>query len=132
MTIDLNREAVQLCIAGTRAEFAGRLDKAYALYWKAWEISSDDYEACIAAHYVARSQKKPEAVLYWNQEALKHADAVKDESIRAFYPSLYLNMGHAHELLGHIEEANRFYNLAAELGFTHQPTANDQARDQLS
>jgi hypothetical protein len=37
---------------------------------------------------------------------------VSDSKIRGFYPSLYLNMGSAHENLGSLQEAKRFYALA--------------------
>ena len=57
----------------------------------------------------------------WNQEALNRAERVKDDSVKSFYPSLYLNMGHSYELLGHLTEAQRYYDLAAQLGFPHQP-----------
>jgi hypothetical protein len=46
--------------------------------------------------------------------ALHHADAVGDERVRAFYPSLYLNLGHAHEQLGDPGQAARCYQLAAQ------------------
>jgi hypothetical protein len=59
-------------------------------------------------------------MLRWNQEALTRAEAANDEHVRAFYPSLYVNLGKAHELLGHREEAERFYQLAADLGLPHQ------------
>jgi hypothetical protein len=49
------------------------------------------------------------------------AELVKDESVKSFYPSLYLSLGRAHELTGHPAEAQRFYDLAAQLGFPHQP-----------
>ena len=118
--MDTNNPVVNLCIEGTRAEFEGRQNDAHALYWQAWEAVKDDYEACIAAHYVARFQTKPEEVLRWNRAALTHADAVKDGSVKEFYPSLYLNMGRSYELLGNLNEAKRFYDLAAGLGYVHQ------------
>jgi len=90
------------------------------LYKQAWEAAKDDYEACIAAHYVARHQESPEETLRWNQEALVRADAVGDDRVRSFYPSLYLNMGQSHEALRHMAEARWYYELAAELGFIHQ------------
>jgi hypothetical protein len=119
--MDINNPVIHLCISGSQAEFQGRQDEAYALYWHAWEIAKDDYEACIAAHYVARSQKKPEEIFRWNQEALTHADASKDERVTEFYPSLYLNMGRSYELLGDPLAAKRYYDLAARLGAVHQP-----------
>jgi hypothetical protein len=52
--MDLDNPVIQLCLAGTRAEFEGRLDAARAAYRHAWELAQNDYDACVAAHYVAR------------------------------------------------------------------------------
>jgi hypothetical protein len=119
--MDVTHHVIQLCLEGTRAEFEKRLDDARALYQEAWEARQDDYEACIAAHYVARFQEGPEESLHWNQLALQHADAVSDERVRGFYPSLYLNLGRSYEVLNNRMEAQRYYRLAAELGANHQP-----------
>ncbi len=118
--MDLTNPVLQLCIQGTEAEYQHRPDDARALYQQAWDSATDDYEACIAAHYVARFQDTHEATFRWNQEALNRADAVNDERVKAFYPSLYVNMGKSYELLGNVEEAKRFYALAAELGLERQ------------
>lgn len=120
MNMDLDNPVVKLCIEGTQAEFAGRLDEARNLYMQAWNICRDDYDACIAAHYVARFQETPEQRLRWNQEALDRAKAAGDDRVREFLPSLYLNMGCSYEALGDQVEALRYYDLAAKLGFTHQ------------
>jgi hypothetical protein len=96
-----------------KAEMEGRTDQAGILFLQAWGQRQDDYDACLAAHYVARHQKIPEQVFHWNQESLDRADAVNDERVQAFYPSLYLNMGKAHEDLGNRERAKRYYELAA-------------------
>jgi len=117
--MDLNNPVIILCVEGTQAEFQGQIDRARACYQKAWETAQDDYEACIAAHYMARHQDRPEERLHWNQVALEKAEAVDNERVREFYPSLYLNMGRSHELMGSRTEANRFYELAAELGVFH-------------
>ena len=119
--MDLNNPVIQLCLAGTQAEFEGRLDAARAAYRQAWELAQDDYDACVAAHYVARLQPDPAAALYWNQVALARAEAVADERARSFYPSLYLNLGQSYEALGNETEAQKYYALAADLGFAHQP-----------
>jgi hypothetical protein len=117
--MDTNSPSVQLCIEGTRAEFERRPDDARALFWKAWETAQDDYEACIAAHYVARFQTTPHDTLRWNLEALARADALTDGRAQSFYPSLYVNLGHSYEMLGNQAEANRYYQLAADLGLIH-------------
>jgi hypothetical protein len=64
--MDLNNPVIKLCIEGTRAEFEGRTDDARILYSQAWEARKDDYDACVAAHYVARFQGTPEDNLRWN------------------------------------------------------------------
>lgn len=118
--MDTSNLIIQLCIRGTQAEFEQRLADAKSFYQQAWEAHTDDYEACIAAHYMARFQDSPEETLHWNRLALEHAEAVNDERVKDFYPSLYLNMGHSHELLGNSVEAQHYYNLAAQLGVVHQ------------
>lgn len=119
--MDLNNPVIQFCMEGTRAEFEHRAEDARILYEQAWEARKDDYDACIAAHYVARFQDSAEDSLYWNQLALKHANAVNDEKVRDFYPSLYLNLGRSYELVGNQNEAQKYYDLAAQLGIIHQP-----------
>ena len=110
---------IKLCMEGTQAEFQGLLPAARSFYQKAWEAAQDDYEACIAAHYVAHLQTDPQERLHWNQVAPEKANAVTDQSVQDFYPSLFLNMGQSYELLGNVSEAKRYYDLAAELGAVH-------------
>lgn len=119
--MDLDNPVIQLCADGTRAELEGRKEDARRLYRQAWAVCKDDYDACVAAHYVARFQETPKEALSWNRAALIHANKVNDERVRSFYPSLYVNLGRSHELLGNREEAEHFYQLAAELGLEHQP-----------
>lgn len=119
--MELSNLVVRLCLAGTEAEFQGKIDEAHNLYQQAWEAVQDDYDACIAAHYLARHQDSPEARLHWNLIALDKADAVADHRVQAFYPSLFLNVGQSYELMGRSEEAQRYYDRAASLGFPHQP-----------
>ena len=56
MNVDTNNHVIKLCIEGTQAEFRGQIDLARGFYQQAWESAQDDYEACIAAHYVAQHQ----------------------------------------------------------------------------
>jgi len=119
--MDPNNPVIQLCMEGTRAEFEHRVDDARILYQQAWDARQNDYDACIAAHYVAHFQDSVEESLHWNQLALRHANMVNDESIKDFYPSLYLSLGRSYELVGDQGEAQRYYDLTAELGVVHQP-----------
>jgi hypothetical protein len=94
-------------------EGKGRLCEASQVFLNAWNESADDFERCITAHYVARHQKNSLDTLLWNQRSLDHANAVVDDRPHKFYPSLYLDIGKAHEDLGNHEESRRFYEMAA-------------------
>ncbi|KIZ19357.1 hypothetical protein [Streptomyces natalensis] len=112
--IDPELPVVRLCVAGMQAEADGRAEAAYEFFRQAWNAAGDDYEACIAAHYLARQQSSPEETLRWNQECLDRADRVADERVQAFYPSLYLNMGRAYQELGQSALAHQHFVRAAE------------------
>ena len=112
-------EVLRLCVLGTQAEYAGRAQEAAELYQKAWRAAQDDYEACLAAHYVACVQDSPELALYWNEIALARAETSQDERVIPFYPSLYINLGRSYELLGHMRQAEEFYQRASQLGLDH-------------
>ncbi len=90
-------------------------ETASRLFLDAWGQSTDDFERCVAAHYVARHQKSPEEALVWNQRSLDDARAISDERVSGFFPSLYLNMGKAYEDMAKREEAYRFYAMALEV-----------------
>src|SRR5271168_4950881 len=79
--MDPDNPIVRLCVAGMKAESDGRNGDALAFFSQAWEQSTDDFEASIAAHYVARHQKEAEETLRWNQIALARAEAVGDAKI---------------------------------------------------
>jgi hypothetical protein len=111
--MDPDNPVVKLCAAGMTAEGEGRGADAKALFEQAWSASRDDFEACIAAHYVARHQATPEATFEWNERALRSAEAAADERVRDFFPSLYLNYAHSLEQLGRTREACGYYELAA-------------------
>ncbi|WP_106401105.1 hypothetical protein [Actinocorallia populi] len=105
---------VVLCSQGMQAEAEGRDDDARDLFRQAWETAADDYEACIAAHYLARHQPTAHDTLHWNQECLKRADRVADDRVKGFYASLHLNIAHAHRDLDSPEQTREHFTLAAE------------------
>ena len=111
--MDPENRVVALCARGMEAETEGRPALAKQLFLEAWEAAADDYEACIAAHYVARHQDTDADGLHWNREALRRADLVPDDRVQGFYPSLHLNLGYSLERAGRLDEARRHYELAA-------------------
>ncbi|MFC9228149.1 hypothetical protein ACFTZI_04140 [Streptomyces decoyicus] len=112
--VDPELPVVRLCVAGMRAEADGQAGRALGLFQQAWETAADDYEACIAAHYLARHQNSPEETLRWNQECLERADRVGDARVDGFYPSLYVNLGQACRRLGRTALAHGYFARAAE------------------
>jgi len=113
--MDLNSPVVRLCVQGMECEGRGLFEDASRLFQSAWNQSSSDVERCISAHYVARHQKDPLDTLRWNQVSLDHANAIGDDGVLEFYPSLYLNLGNAHEDAGSQREARHFYEMSARV-----------------
>jgi hypothetical protein len=113
-TVDLSNPVLELCQEGMQAETEGRHADARVLFTQAWAARTDDFDACVAAHYLARPPGDSEEILRWNQEALRHADAVGDERVAAFYPSLHVGEAMAHERLGNPAAARAAFERAAE------------------
>ena len=107
--MDPNTPVVKLCAQGIEVEMKGHRDEARSLFLQAWELRQDDVDACIAAHYVARHQDTPAETLRWNELALKHALSASVDSIRSFYPSLYLSLGKSYEDVGDTSRARELY-----------------------
>lgn len=111
VSIDPRNPVVELCAAGIAVE--GVPQQARALFARAWDARRDDYDACIAAHYLARHQATPEQTLEWNERALMHALRVPAGRTDEFLPSLYLNLGDALAAVGRDEEARAAAEQAA-------------------
>ena len=118
--METDNPVVKLCIAGTQAEFQHKIEEAKGFYEQAWQIQTNDYEACIAAHYMARFQEDAGIEFDWNQKALKHALSCELDRVSAFLPSLYLNLGKSYEKLGDLASAKMHYDQASQLGLSHQ------------
>jgi len=66
--------------------------QARALFAAAWTTQRDDYDACIAAHYLARHQPTVAATLACNARAVHHAAAVTDGLAAVLLPSLHVHL----------------------------------------
>jgi hypothetical protein len=117
--LDLTSRTARLCMAGNQAEFERRLVDARALFSQAWDAATDDYEASIAAHYVAHLEPDPAAAHAWDLEALRRG--LMDDRATEFMPSLYVSLGGSYERMGDAVEAQKYFDLAAGLGLVHQP-----------
>ena len=110
--IDGDSVVARLCAAGMALD--GDAVAAGALFRQAWDVRRDDYEASIAAHFLARHQPSLNDSLYWNRVAAEHAEAVTDERAKPLLASLYLNLADSYLALGHAEKAT----IVAERGVT--------------
>jgi hypothetical protein len=103
---------VKLCIAGMQAEGRGNAEEARRLFALAWSESTNAFEGCVAAHYLARHQPNQVECLSWNLKALELARMVEDGSTTGYLPSLLLNVAHSYEMLGDFIEAGKRYREA--------------------
>lgn len=96
--VDQMNPVVLLCAEGIAAE--GTPPEARRLFELAWATRRDDYDAAVAAHFLARHQPTAEETLRWNTLAVQHAEAVADGRAAEFLASLYLNLGDAQANVG--------------------------------
>jgi hypothetical protein len=99
-TIDSINPVVALCAEGMELE--GTPAEARRLFERAWAARRDDYDAAIAAHFLARHQATPADTLHWNAVAVQHAIAVPNGRSAGFLASLYLNLADAQANVGEV------------------------------
>jgi tetratricopeptide (TPR) repeat protein len=112
--MDPENPVVKLCAQGMQAEATRRRAEAHECFQRAWAAATDDYEACIAAHYLARHQPTLEDTRHWNQVSLARARAVDDDRVRPFFASLHLNLGKCAEDRGDFVTARTHYQQALD------------------
>lgn len=96
---------------GQALEIAGDRAGAQAHYQAIWARATrtaNQYQASIAAHFMAHAQTEAEAQRMWHQRALRAAEAalaLGDERMRAFLPSLHANLAEVSLRLGRRAQA---------------------------
>ncbi|WP_455359503.1 hypothetical protein [Streptomyces sp. SYSU K21746] len=90
-------QAIMLLHGGDREEARNR----FGALWSEIGENGDPLHRCTLAHYMADTQDDPADELAWDLRALSAADGLSDErvaqhhatlAVRAFYPSLHLNL----------------------------------------
>lgn len=117
MQFDPENNVIKLCAQGMEMEGKGEAEQANYLFTQAWNEATNDFEKFTAAHYIARHQKTVTDKLKWDQSALELAMKINDESVKATFPSLYLNMAKCYEDLNDFVNAEKNYQAA--LSFTN-------------
>lgn len=105
MFLDPENPVMQLCAAGMQVD--GEPAKALALFEQAWAARRDDFDASVAAHFLARHQATTNATLAWNERALHHAETITDDRVLSLLPSLCLNLGESYRIAGRLDEAEQ-------------------------
>ena len=113
MILDLENKIIQLCAQGMDLE-GENPQEASRLFYQAWNEAESELDKSIAAHYVARQQSSVQDKLKWDTEALLFALKSDHPTAKAFYPSLYLNVGKCYEDLNEIENALQNYQLGLQ------------------
>jgi hypothetical protein len=71
--------------------------------------------------------------LEWNVESLRRAEAVADERVTAFFPSIYSNLGYSFLRLGRRDEARAAYEEAARrFSVLSDGPYGDQIREEVT
>ena len=115
MELDPSNPVVALCAEGMAV--GGDPAAAAECFARAWDARRDDFDAAVAAHYVARHQATPAERLAWDARAAAYAEAAAaagDERVRGLLASLYLNLGDGLLGAGRLGEARQAAERAAE------------------
>ncbi len=140
MEFNPNNPVIKFCIQGMDAEEKGNTEEASALFTKAWEAATNDFEKFIAAHHVARLQKNVPDKLKWLQTDLQLALKINDDRTKAALSLLYHNIAKCYEELNDSANAKKNDDLAKALSeevtdkgpFYHGTKAQLQAGDLLT
>ncbi len=118
MLFDPKNNVVKLCAQGMDMEGKGKPEDASKLFLQAWNEATNNFEKFTAAHYVARHQKSIADKLKWDETALRLALKINNDTVKATFPSLYLNIAKCYEDLNDLDNAKKNYELA--LSFSKQ------------
>lgn len=112
MEFDPGNQVVKLCMQGMDMEMKGNVHEAFQYFFMAWNHAANEFEKCIAAHYVARLQINVAEKLKWDMISLNLALKLNNQIVKGILPSLYLNIGKCYEDLGELDHAINNYQLA--------------------
>lgn len=112
MEFDPNNPVVKLCGQGMEMEGKGLPEEAAKLFLRAWNKAINNFEKFIAAHYVARHQKTVNDKLKWDKTALRLALKLNNDTVKATFSSLYLNIAKCYEDLNDFDKAKKNYDFA--------------------
>nr|WP_018614005.1 NAD(+)--rifampin ADP-ribosyltransferase [Segetibacter koreensis] len=122
MEFDPNNHVIKLCVQGMGMEEKGKPDEASRLFLQAWNEATNDFEKFTAAYFVARHQMNVYGQLKWLETSMQFALKINDVTVKAAFPSLYLNIAKCYEDLNDLANAKKNHELANS--FTDNPADN--------
>ena len=120
MEFDPSNNVIKLCLQGMDMEAKGNPEEASRIFHQAWNEATNDFEKFTAAYYVARHQENVRDKLKWLETSLQFALKINDVTVKAAFPSLYLNIAKCYEDLSDVDNAKKNRELANS--FTGDPT----------
>lgn len=115
------RSAFRLFCRAERTEGRRQLEAV----WTELESGDHPYVRCVAAHYLADTEEDLHKALEWDLRALKVAQSIDTgkgqdahpsaAAVRAFYPSLHLNLADDYRKLGEFDKARHHVDLGNEM-----------------
>ena len=120
MEFNPNNNVVKLCLQGMDLEGRHKAEEASSLFLQAWKEATNDFEKYLAAYYVTRHQKNVPDKLKWLETTLQFALKINNESVKAAFPSLYIDISKCYEDLSDLDNAKKYYELANS--FTDKPS----------
>ncbi len=109
---DPKNNIIKLCMIGMGLNDSGKTEEAKAMFQKAYEEATDDYEKFIAAYFLAGQQKSITDKLKWLNTSLQCAQNINDDNVKSAYKALYENLAKCYEDLGESDNAKINYELA--------------------
>ncbi len=107
-TLQRIRQGFRMYCRGDRAE--GR--RLLLDLWDELSGTKEVFHRCVVAHYLADTEDDLQAEVEWDRRALQEAESIGDDrshpsaaAVRAFYPSLHLNLADGYRRLGDFERA---------------------------
>jgi hypothetical protein len=100
---------ITAAIALSQGRSPGDAAPLFDALWAEIGADGDPFHRCVLAHYAADVQDDPHVELMWDERALAAADETPagraaeyhaSLQVRAFYPSLHLNLADVHRRLG--------------------------------
>ncbi len=96
---DARNEVVKLCLKGMALEISNNMEEASEVFYKALDISKNDFEKYLSSYYIARSKTNIEDKIIWYEKTIKLAQMIDDIAVTSALPKLYIEISDCYKEL---------------------------------